>query len=220
MNHVTDPRTFPASLSIAGTPDTLTAHEALAWCWPTPGQDVVGFGYAVDRAVWFRLAASGTLGPDGKTLGLDRMYEVVAFDTDRELRWLLDTDGATHTVVLAEDTGFLPAGTCPVPGPALRRLTPDYGPQPAHLLAEHAARPGDLPAGNGWATLRSRRYHDALVPYRWPVAADPPAGLALEYVEYVAEDEHGNLTVVETRLTGIRAHHPTRRSEQPRQETR
>ena len=131
------------------------------------------------------------------------MYELVAFDADRELRWLLDIDGVTtRAVVLTEDHR---QGT-------LRRFTPDGGPAPAHLLAEHVSRyttaPAPAPLPDGWARLHSDRYTDALVPYRWPSPGpapdDPDLRLALEYVEYVTEDEHGNLTVAETRLTGIR----------------
>jgi CRISPR-associated protein (TIGR03984 family) len=212
---VTDPRTPPTPLLTARAPETATATaaEALAWCWPAPGQDVIGFGYAVDRAVWFRLHADGPHGPDGRTLPLDGLYEIVAFDADKELRWLLDTDGATtHAVVLAEDRALLPDGADATGGPALHRFTPHDGSPPAHLLAEHVARPGAAPACDDWARLHSHRYAEAFVPYRWPsstpAADDPALRLALEYVEYVSEDDHGNLTVAETRLTGIRPYHP------------
>jgi hypothetical protein len=52
--------------------------------------------------------------------------------------------------------------------------------------------------------LRSKRYNDALVPYRWSATDNQPTILALEYIEYIVEDEHGNLTVIDTRLTRIR----------------
>jgi hypothetical protein len=217
---VSDPGMPPAALSMTCAAEALTAWDALAWCWPAPGREVIGFGYAVDRARWFRLDAEGPRGPDGRGLSLDGMYEIVAFDADRELRWLLDTDGTPHAVVLSEGLTGVPGTAVEAISRAPHRLTPDDGPLPAHLLAEHVARPADTRAGGEWARLHSHRYDDALVPYRWPAAGDPPTGLALEYVEYVDEDEYGNLSVVETRLTGLRPYHLTQQSKAPRQETR
>lgn len=186
----------------------LTAIEALSWCWPAaPADEVVGFGYALDSAEWWRLVDGIPTGPHGKPVDLTRVYEFAAFDGRRELRWLEDV-GTGFAVVIAEDGALLPSERAELvgePDRPLRRLmidTPDG--TRSHVLA---GRVQVSDATGGWVELRSDRLNIARIPYRWARGETPAeAHLALQYVEYVHVDLEGNLTVVDSRLTGIHPH--------------
>ena len=199
----------------------LTVLEAIAWCWPTPGdREVIGFGYSPDAAPWWRLREGQPVGPDGPC-DLGNVYELVAFDGDRELRWLQTGSSRGPAVVLAEEGVELPAGTAvtdwaptdtddSVSDDSDTRDNPSGGSIPRtrpiafgirrHWLADHPSR---LPGA--WTRLSAVRYRPVPVPIALPTGERPwnEYVIALSSVEYTIEDQHGNLSVIETRLTGL-----------------
>lgn len=182
------------------TPVSLVG--ALQWLATSPGggEAAVGFTYSAAEARWFRLAGGGTpTVPDG-TLSPDGVFEAVAFDGQRELRWLATTADSGHAVLLAEDTALLPPG---VEATDPRHPTA-FGSPRARILA---GTPTPLP--DRWLRLSSPRYAAAAVPVALPdervegTGADQPVVL-LESVEYAVSDDHGNLTVTDHRRTRLR----------------
>ena len=197
------------TLTAVAANDPVTVDDALAWCWPTGGDDVVGFGYGVDAATWWRLtdgqppSLTGPSGPAGLD-AINDMYELVVFDRDRELRWLRNRDdrgraGLGQAVILTEEGATLPAGTVLDREPKLTR----WNTPRRHLLADHFA--ADHREPQDWAVLRAARYATAVVPVRIPPdLRTQPTIAVLTSVDYTVEDEHGNLTVAETRRMGLR----------------
>lgn len=170
----------------------LTAGAALAWLAAAAGTgEVTGYLYAADQAEWFRLDAGAPRGPAGER-DLAGAFELYATDGLRHLRWLHERTGTGRAVALAEDPSLLPPGD-PVPAePARTRLEGAS----RRLLAGKVVR-----AGGRWATLASARYQ----PYDVPLDAEPGWQAWADMAEYVAADEHGNLSVADTLLLGLRA---------------
>lgn len=145
----------------------------------------IGFCYRPADVRWFRFDADGApTGPDGTALDLTGVFEMRAFTTDTELRWR-NTSAGTGTAVQVSDGAT---------GQRLRHERLLWGvavdPQPATgWVALHDARIGvlDVPVGG------SKPTHGHLV---W-----------LQVVEYLEEDQHGNVAVVDERLTGL-VHRP------------
>ena len=177
--------------------DVLTAAAAVAWFAPgiRPGRGVIGYILSARAATWIRVRPDGTVETASAADDpLREAYEMVLFDGDRELRWLHSSAGRGPAVALGEDQTALPAGTAVSADPPPRR-----GDIHTRLLAG-VPRPHSKA---GWTTLdRSRqRYAPAHLPWTF---TDGDL-LAVEFVEYHAEDEDGNLDVVEARTIGLRA---------------
>jgi hypothetical protein len=172
-------------------PGALTASGALAWFDPAGGgRAVIGYLYAADRAEWFRCDGAVAAGPDGPR-ELRTAYELVATDGTRHLRWRHENAGTGPAVSLSEDRDRLPAGE-PLPAePERTRLDTAA----RRLLAGKVVR-----AGDGWATLGSARYARCQVPVTAGLGQEVWADLA----EYTVSDEHGNLSVIDTLLLGLR----------------
>ncbi|HEY0697586.1 MAG TPA: CRISPR-associated protein Csx19, partial [Micromonospora sp.] len=174
-----------AALHAVRATDHLTATDAIAWfAPPAPSRrEVIGYTFSARSATWLRVGSDGTItavGTPGDPLA--EAYEMVLFDGERELRWLRTPDGRGPAIALGEDRSALPLGTDVFAEPLPRR-----GPTQTRLLAG-VARPHDTA---GWTTLASDRY--ASVPL--PVPFTDGTTIAIETVEYVVEDEHGNLDV-------------------------
>ena len=177
--------------------DALTAAAAVAWFAPgtRPGREVIGYVLSARAATWIRVRLDGTVETaNASDDTLAAAYEMVLFDGDRELRWLHRSAGRGPAVALGEDQTALPAGTAVIADSPPRR-----GDIHTRLLAGVPRPHGTA----GWTTLdRSRqRYAPAHLPWTF-TGGDL---LVIEFVEYHAEDEHGNLDVVEARTIGLRA---------------
>ena len=193
-----------ASLQSVRSDQPLTLREAIAWAWPAPTDGgVIGFAYALDSAPWWRLVDGVPFGPDGPC-ALDTAYELVAFDGDLELRWLQTGLGRGHAVVLAEQGLRPPAGIMLSNGQDAEGAPVGAPPRALgarrHWLADHVA-----PLPGGWTRLQAARYRTVAVPIALPTDDVPwkDRAVALRSVEYTVEDQHGNLSVVETRLSGL-----------------
>ncbi|WP_405107980.1 CRISPR-associated protein Csx19 [Micromonospora sp. NBC_01405] len=172
----------------------LTAVEAVAWFAPgtPPGRQVIGYTLSARAASWVRVHGDGTVedvSGTGDTLA--EAYEMVLFDGERELRWLRNPDGRGAAVALGEEPARLPGGE-----PAGATPPPQRGDTQLRLLAEEPR----AHARAGWTTLHSDRYATAHLP--WALTDD--TRLAIEVVEYLVEDKHGNLDVADTRTVGLR----------------
>jgi len=182
----------------------LTALEALAW-WRADrdGGDPVGFGISAKAATWWRLSGATPLTAQGEAVELDRVYEVVAFDGERELRWRNDDAGRGRAVVLADRGDLLPPGDdASYPG-----RTEVFGPVQTRVLAGKVNRIDGIP---GWVRLAASRYAPAEIPVALPAGFEPGASgggqpvAVVDVVEYAAEDSHGNVSIVDRRLSGLR----------------
>jgi len=173
-------------------PGQVTAAEALAWITTgrpsttASSEPVIGYLLASDRAEWFRCEAAAPHGPGGPR-DLGGVFEVFATDGATQLRWVHQASGVGRAVGLAEDTAALPPGEAVAMSPERHRL--DGTSQ--RLLAGQVTS-----AGEGWARLVTARY----APCDVPVYADRDQQIWAEQAEYVASDEHGNLSVADTLL--------------------
>jgi CRISPR-associated protein (TIGR03984 family) len=184
----------------------VRASEALAWLAGAVADPsgIVGFGYGPDRALWFQVDAGGVAMASSGPADLTAIYELRVFDDQRELRWVQQGGGRGVAVVVAGRGTPLPEGS---------DVTDPRRPRPQTRTREILG--GKLKAGRsaGWARLTSERWAGADLPIAdmdairanstGPARDDVRA--VIRGVEYAVEDEHGNLTVVDTRLTGLDA---------------
>jgi CRISPR-associated protein (TIGR03984 family) len=199
------------ALRAVRSPREVDPLEALRW-WTTrtdpdghesvsngPGSKTIGFVLCPEAAFWWRWQDGCPRDRRGNSLegpwDLTAAFELVAFDGVRELRWLHSQEGRGRAVVLTEDPQALPVGDPVVFDTGPRRVGAPYRRILAGSLSD---------VGRGWARLRAARYRDADIPVSLPTAnaGDSPVAV-LTGVEYAVEDEHGNLTVVDSRLTGL-----------------
>lgn len=163
--------------------DECTAEQALT-AFAATATAAVGFAYSPNAARWFRLDPSGRpLLPDGSPLDLQAVFELRAFDPDRELRWWNRSAGSGSARVVTDDVLCAPAGA--------RRRGTGY----ARLLWGTVTH-----ATDDWATLTEPRIGHLRVPMDQATAEQQ---VWLHAVEYYAEDEHGNVAVVDERLTHL-----------------
>lgn len=149
----------------------------------------VGFAYTPVAAPWFTLDPDGAArDADGRALDLSAVFELRAFDSAGELRWWNVPGEGGHTRVITDDDLNARGLTR---GDAYRRL-----------LWGQVRRPAGTAGGpDGWVTLFEARIGPLWVPVSEPV--EDSGRVALEAVEYLREDEHGNVTVVDERLTRL-----------------
>lgn len=165
----------------------------------------IGFCYRVTDARWFRLTPDGTAyGPDGQPMDLTGVFELRAFTTTHELRWLHHSAGYGQALLVsdapvpeaaaaaANHAGEAAGGTTDKSTGPWRRDT-EY----QRLLWGEA----DAPASDGWLRLRDTRIGILPVPVDGPTPV--PARVWLRAVEYTQEDRYGNVTVVDERLTRL-----------------
>ena len=163
-----------------------TAADALTG-FASAGGEIVGFLYSPVDASWFRIDDGTPVGSDGKRVDLTGVFELRAFDGTRELRWWNVSGGAGNQFVL--DHHALPDGWRP--GGTYERIL--WG----------AVRTG----GPEWTELFAAR----IGPLHVPVGGSPAAHstIRLGVREYLVEDEHGNVSVVDERLVGLTVAEPT-----------
>ncbi|MBF9129147.1 hypothetical protein I0C86_09170 [Plantactinospora sp. S1510] len=174
----------------------ITAADAVAWFAPgtAPGRQVIGYTFSARAAAWLRVRSDGTAETVPDTVDvLSEAYEMVLFDGERELRWLRAPDGLGPAIAVGEDPARLPLGDAVTANPPPRR-----GDAHQTRLLEGDPAPHEVA---GWTTLRSTRYASVHL----PVTSVAGTALTVETIEYLAEDEHGNLDIVDTRTLGLRA---------------
>jgi CRISPR-associated protein (TIGR03984 family) len=181
------------------------ATETVAW-FAQNRPSAIGWLLSPTAAWWVELSqnhlqmVSGSDGPKardggGEIVALDRVpddvFELRLFTPADELRWTFDSDLGQGRWRLVDDTSA-----------AVRRLTPWPGPTPRHLLWGRIAQTGD------WTRLADARVGSLWVPL---VTTEPDASqlVGLTTVEYVSQDEHGNLAVADQRHTGLTVIHAT-----------
>ncbi|MFV2096630.1 CRISPR-associated protein Csx19 [Micromonospora sp. LOL_014] len=144
----------------------------------------VGFCYRPVDVRWFRFGADGVpRGADGTALDMTGVFELRAFTAEKELRWRHCSAGSGTTAV--------------VRGHGL----------PEHRRLLWGTVVGPAP-GPGWVTLHDARIGELHLPVGGPAPADGDL-VWLRAVEYVEEDRHGNVAVVDERLVGLIARpHP------------
>lgn len=174
--------------------EPLTAADAVAWFAPgTPsGQQVIGYVLSARAATWLRVGPTGAIDTVHKGDVLAEAYEMVLFDGRRELRWLRTPDRRGPAVALGEDPATLPPGSDVTAAPPPRR-----GDIRVRLLA---GTPAEHPVA-GWTTLGSDRYASTYLPLTFTGGEV----LTVRSVEYLTEDEHGNIDVADTILLGLHA---------------
>lgn len=164
-----------------------TAADALTG-FAGAGGEIVGFLYSPGEASWFRIDDGAPVGGDGRRVDLTGVFELRAFDGIRELRWWNVSGGAGNQFVLDHDA--LPGGWRP--GGTHERLL--WG----------AVRTG----GPKWTDLFAARIGSLHVPVGGSPAAHSTVRLKVR--EYLVEDEHGNLSVVDERLVALTVTEPAK----------
>lgn len=166
--------------------DRCTLLEAVA-SWP--GGEAIGLAYT-PRWCGFVVQTAGVLTPR-RTWG--DAFELRLFDAERELRWL-QTGGGRGRAVLLGETVTAPEWTALSPVEAIATSL-------RHYLVWGTATEG--PAPEGWSRLWDGRIGALPVPLPGVAAG---ACVRLRATEYLARvDAHGNVRVVEERLSGLEA---------------
>jgi CRISPR-associated protein (TIGR03984 family) len=153
------------------------------------GGEIVGFLYSPVDAPWFRVDDGAPVGGDGERVDLTGVFELRAFDGTRELRWWNVSGSEGNQFVLDHDalpTGWRPGGTY-------------------ERILWGAVRTG----GPEWTELFAAR----IGPLHLPVGGSPAvhSTIRLGVQEYLVDDEHGNVSVVDERLVGLTVSEPTKK---------
>jgi len=182
--------------------DYCTAAQALTVFGTPHRSSVIGFAYSPVDAPWFRLGPNGEpRDADNNVLDLTGFFELRAFDGEAELRWWNDS-GGLGTARLITDQAM--AGRALVVGETYRRLL--WGKVRAPI--EPTER---------WLSLFDARIGNLRVPVDGPIF--PDSTVWLEAVEYLSEDNHGNVSAVDERLIRLVAEEPETESVERRDES-
>jgi CRISPR-associated protein (TIGR03984 family) len=165
----------------------------------------VGFCYRPTDARWLRLDPNGTARGRTGSLDLTGVFEVRAFTADHELRWLNTSAGYGDAVIVSDLADDVEASAEVHVDGAWRDATSSY-----ERLLWGTARTTNV---EGWLRLSDNRIRQFDVPVDGPPLAE--ARVWLTAVEYLVEDEHGNISIVDERLTGLIAR-PTEINQEPR----
>ncbi|MFY1637873.1 CRISPR-associated protein Csx19 [Solwaraspora sp. WMMB335] len=190
--------TADATLHAVRAATALTAAEAVSWFirHPSAGRQTLGYAFSAGAATWLLVGPDGAVEHvSGAGDVLADAYELLLFDAERELRWLREPEGRGAAVALGEDPAHLPPGRPVTAKPAPRRSATTHQRLLAGTPQPHSRA--------GWTTLGSDRYAAAHL----PVTAVGAKALAVETVEYLVEDDHGNLDVADVRTVALRAVH-------------
>lgn len=165
--------------------DRLTAAQALAALVEVSATPAIGFGYRPEDAAWFRLEPDGTpTDRRGTPFPLAGVFQLRAFNPTHELRWRTDHRGV-GTAILVSDQISSPQRRPQVHG-GYDRLV--WGTVTSH-------------DETGWLTLYDPRIGTLDVPFDGPAPVD--RRVWLRAVEYQEEDQHGNVSIVDERLTAL-----------------
>ncbi|WP_280310284.1 type III-D CRISPR-associated protein Csx19 [Nocardia abscessus] len=184
---MTDQHSPPAHLAATRIGDAPTAVEALAaFADHTDLAGAVGFAYTPTAAPWLAYTDDGWHTRAGESAPRTA-FELRAFTPTAELRWWRDSGADTGTAVVLTETLAPPSGD-----PAVR-----LQPGERSLLLWGSV----IDTVDGWANLADPRIGDIL----WIPLPEAVAGSAvrLRMVDYATTDIHGNLAVIEQRLTRL-----------------
>ena len=148
--------------------------------------------YTPEKCLFARLVGVELLGPDNQPIPLNSVYEARVFSPQAELRWLNGPDGKHRAAILSESEIPIDDG---------RRLesivtVDDIEDDNQYLLWGKST--GPAPGRPGWSLLNTPRIGDLMIPL---ADVKPGRRVILKAREYLAaEEEHGNVSVVEERL--------------------
>lgn len=152
---------------------------------------------ASPRDFWFGVVQGGVLVDASQTeiQDVDNVFEVRAFDGQTEWRWLKGggsgaADPSMGRFVEVSDEAMLKEGFM-------------LATEPVQYLLWGAQHQSGRPE---WCRLSEDRIGSLDVPF--PDSSDAEQRLAVEAVEYLAEDAHGNIRVADQRLCGFRWQEP------------
>lgn len=194
----------------------VALEDLLAAAGNVPAIGVAALIYAPRFCVFGRMTGGGRLeGPPGFKLGQHssftdavraQAYEIKLFCADWELRWLRDGMTGAAAMLAKGDRA---------PDILRQRLdSGETGTRPLHArLSQHYVLWGEKETTDpaGWTALTSNRIGRLWVPFVGPDT--DRRRLWLTAVEYLETGPHGNVAVVDQRLTGFDAY-PPKRSEQ------
>lgn len=174
--------------------DDVAAAEALSAAAANLGSGGVALLYSATACTVAAIQQEGRLfGPKG-ALSLDGVFEIRAFGSQAELRWLQTGGERGRAVLLYEQAAQV---TAPEDW-AVRCSEGELDRLPGQYVLWG---PGaDKSPAPGWSTLAEARIGVLDV----PVADVGIKHVCLRTVEYLqVEDEHGNVGVLDERLTGL-----------------
>jgi CRISPR-associated protein (TIGR03984 family) len=158
--------------------------------------EVFGLLYSPGECVLARLVDGKLRGPSGE-VALDAVFEARLFSERAELRWISDGGGAGPAALLSDDL---------VPDDVRKALSVDASIKcDAEPISQTYLLWGTA-AGGGradWSALYEARIGTMHV----PCAVAEGGRLCLKAVEYLMEDDHGNVSVAAERLTGFESSH-------------
>lgn len=156
--------------------------------------DAVGFAYSPDAVSWFRRDGHSWVYSDSKPVEVSTAFELRVFDGINELRWRHDNDASRGPVVLSE-------GTVSEPGIEDVRVFDTDG----YERLVWGLTTGSHSDDKLWVEVFHPRIGTLWVPVDVR-ETKLTRGLAVVLcaVEYVREDKHGNISVVDERLCGLR----------------
>jgi len=169
--------------------DQIQLRDALAGFDEREPGDAIGFAYTPTSAPWLRRVDHTWSTRDGEPVP-SSTFEMRAFTSGAELRWWQTMPTGQGRCAIVSETAREPVAPTP---PA------DFGSHTRSLLLWGTA----ATVGDGWTKLIDGRIDGEL----WvPVdVVREGSSVYLEFVEYWAQDEHGNVGVVEQRLTQLTA---------------
>jgi CRISPR-associated protein (TIGR03984 family) len=191
-------------LWLASRGEAAPLAVVLAEAAPVLGNGAMGFLSSPTEHRAVRLDGAVPRTPTGPA-GLDRVFAARLFTADAELRWVQTGGGSGDAVLVGERPGGPDGWTG-------EQVPVDDSMDGTYALWGRSFGPSDDP---GWCRAFEGRIGGLDLPVTGP-APRPVAGgqdwpaeyLTLTYREYVGLDGHGNASVVEERLTGIRTTTP------------
>lgn len=143
---------------------------------------VIGFATGTRLLEFFRVGGGRCLDHNGKALDLDPAYDVCAYAEDTQWHWRWNQRERRGESSQLDDAAAA--------SNRWRRLREAQ----FRLLRGRV-----IDQAGGWSLL-----HDAVTRPLWvPIAADKRSLVRIGVVEYLAEDDHGNVGVVAERLTQL-----------------
>jgi len=143
---------------------------------------VIGFATGTRLLEFFIVEGGSCLDRNCKALDLEPAYDVCAYAEDTQWHWRWDQRQRRGESSQLDD------------GVAASNGWHRLSKQQFRLLRGRV-----IDKAGGWSLL-----HDAVTRPLWvPIAADKRSLVRIGVVEYLAEDDHGNVGVVAERLTGL-----------------
>jgi CRISPR-associated protein (TIGR03984 family) len=171
--------------------ENITLQEALAYCSTplTQGSSAIALLYSPHQCQFAKLEDTTLTDNRGQEIGLQTVFEARVFNEHCEMRWLNVIDGRGKAVIISDQT--------------LSCLDEDLSELPVIATLEQTyllwGEKTDTPIRNGWTRLATARIGALNVPVTLPAGKR----VQLTAVEYLAEDDYGNVAVVEERLVKL-----------------